>query len=293
MKIAILGSGQIGTDLMVKISKLSEFEISLVAGRRADSPGLQLAKSMNIPISTDGIESILALADLDVVIDCTTATDHIDHWNLLSKCNLHVIDMTPAKIGKIYVPNVLELNYSSVNQYFNLNMVTCGGQSASPIVAAISKICRPVRVEIASNIASLSAGPATRANIDEYIFTTEKVLSLVSGCEITKAILVLNPATPPITMQTTIFVDFGVDPRNHINDLTSAINAALRDMQNYVPGTRLLSHPVFTESRLSVTLQVKGNGDYLPPYSGNLDIINAAAIQALQSLSEFESRRAS
>ena len=166
----------------------------------------------------------------------------------------------------------------------NLNLVTCGGQSAAPIVHALSKILKISRVEIASNIASLSAGPATRANIDEYINTTESVLGIVSGALDTKAILILNPAVPPITMQTTIYIDF--EEKNELDEalILSYINQATRGMQGYVPGVRLLMRPVITPNRVTITLQVRGNGDYLPSYSGNLDIINAAAIQALFEL---------
>jgi acetaldehyde dehydrogenase len=155
-------------------------------------------------------------------------------------------------------------------------------------VSALSKILNITRVEIASNIASLSAGPATRANIDEYIDTTEKVLAAVSGAKETKAILVLNPAVPPITMQTTVYLDFESDTDIQNNVIQDQINLVVRQMQTYVPGVRLLMRPVIAANRVTITLQVKGNGDYLPSYSGNLDIINAAAIQALFELHQRE-----
>jgi acetaldehyde dehydrogenase len=284
MNVAILGSGQIGTDLLIKLSKLSEFNVILVSGRRQDSPGLKIAREMNIPTSTSGIEGILSLNGLDVLIDCTSAADHILHWAALKNLEIHVLDMTPAKIGDVYIPNVLRTKSKVEQNYLNLNLVTCGGQSSAPLVFALSKILNITRVEIASNIASLSAGPATRANIDEYIDTTEKVLASVSGAKETKAILVLNPAVPPITMQTTIYVDFESDTDIENNVILDQINLVVRQMQTYVPGVRLLMRPVITANRVTITLQVKGNGDYLPSYSGNLDIINAAAIQALFEL---------
>jgi len=284
MNVAILGSGQIGTDLLIKLSKLSEFNVILVSGRREDSPGLKIAREMNIPTSTSGIEGILALDELDVLIDCTSAADHILHWAALKDLEIHVLDMTPAKIGDVYIPNVLRTKSKVEQNYLNLNLVTCGGQSSAPLVFALSKILNVTRVEIASNIASLSAGPATRANIDEYIDTTEKVLATVSGAKETKAILVLNPAVPPITMQTTIYVDFESDAVFENNVILDQINLVVRQMQTYVPGVRLLMRPVIAANRVTITLQVKGNGDYLPSYSGNLDIINAAAIQALFEL---------
>jgi acetaldehyde dehydrogenase len=284
MNVSILGSGQIGTDLLVKLSKLPEFKVALVSGRREDSPGLKIARGLNIPTSTEGIDGILRLKDLDVVIDCTSAADHLVHWEIIKDLNIHVLDMTPAKIGDVYIPYVLPTKSKAEKRYLNLNLVTCGGQSASPIVYALSKILTISRVEIASNIASLSAGPATRANIDEYIHTTESVLEMVSGALDTKAILVLNPAVPPITMQTTIYVDFEEKIGLDEGSILGCINQATRGMQSYVPGVRLLMRPVITPNRITITLQVKGNGDYLPSYSGNLDIINAAAIQALFEL---------
>lgn len=284
MNVAILGSGQIGTDLLIKLSKLSEFNVVLVSGRREDSPGLKIAREMSIPTSTSGIEGILALNGLDVLIDCTSAADHILHWAALKNLEIHVLDMTPAKIGDVYIPNVLRTKSKVEQNYLNLNLVTCGGQSSAPLVSALSKILNITRVEIASNIASLSAGPATRANIDEYIDTTEKVLAAVSGAKETKAILVLNPAVPPITMQTTIYVDFESDTDIENKVILDQINLVVRQMQTYVPGVRLLMRPVIAANRVTITLQVKGNGDYLPSYSGNLDIINAAAIQALFEL---------
>jgi acetaldehyde dehydrogenase (acetylating) len=284
MNVAILGSGQIGTDLLIKLSKLSEFNVILVSGRREDSPGLKIAREMNIPTSTSGIEGILSLNELDVLIDCTSAADHILHWAALKNLEIHVLDMTPAKIGDVYIPNVLRTKPKVEQNYLNLNLVTCGGQSSAPLVFALSKILNITRVEIASNIASLSAGPATRANIDEYIDTTEKVLAAVSGAKETKAILVLNPAVPPITMQTTIYVDFESDTAIENKVILDQINLVVRQMQTYIPGVRLLMRPIIATNRVTITLQVKGNGDYLPSYSGNLDIINAAAIQALFEL---------
>jgi acetaldehyde dehydrogenase len=284
MNVALLGTGQIGTDLLIKLSKLSEFKVILVSGRREDSPGLKIAREMSIPTSTSGIDGILGLNGLDVLIDCTSAADHILHWEALKKLEIHVLDMTPAKIGDVYIPNVIRTKSKVEQNYLNLNLVTCGGQSSAPLVFALAKILNITRVEIASNIASLSAGPATRANIDEYIDTTEKVLAAVSGARETKAILVLNPAVPPITMQTTIYVDFESDTDFEINVILDRINLVVRQMQTYVPGVRLLMRPVIAANRVTITLQVKGNGDYLPSYSGNLDIINAAAIQALFEL---------
>jgi acetaldehyde dehydrogenase len=290
MNAAILGSGQIGTDLLIKLAKLSEFKVILVSGRREDSPGLKIAKELNIPTSASGIDGVLALNGLDVLIDCTSAEDHRIHWEILKKLKIHVLDMTPAKIGDVYIPNVLGTKSKSEQRYLNLNLVTCGGQSSAPLVHGLSKILTILRVEIASTIASLSAGPATRANIDEYIETTEKVLLAVSGATEAKAILILNPAIPPITMQTTIYIDFESTAKFDSTLIIDQINLIIRQMQTYIPGVRLLMRPVIGSNRVMITLQVKGSGDYLPSYAGNLDIINAAAIQALFTLYSRDSK---
>ena len=288
VRVAILGTGQIGTDLAVKISRLQEFELVLVAGRRDDSPGIKFLNNLGIKTVSSGIDGILSTNKIDLVFDCTSAQDHKKHWVKLASAGIAAIDMTPAKIGKFFVPNVTTLPNDDQQRpedgSINLNMVTCGGQSASPIAYALSKYRNITRIELASNIASKSAGPATRANIDEYIETTESVLCSVTGALESKAILILNPADPPIFMQNTLYVTFEDSETVDLDEVNSIIKDAVRKVQAYVPGYQQITRAVMIGAELSVTIKVKGNGDYLPEYSGNLDIINSSAIQAAHAM---------
>lgn len=287
LNVAILGSGQIGTDLAIKISREGIFQLKVVSGRRNDSPGLLHLRAHSIPTSANGLDAILEIEDLDLVFDCTSARDHKSNWPKFRDAGIAAIDLTPAKIGQFFVPNVSVFEEISATDEedgaLNLNMVTCGGQSASPLAYALAKYSPIKRVELASNIASRSAGPATRSNIDEYIQTTESVLMAVTGADEAKAILILNPAEPPITMQNTLYLTFR-DPENvNLIEVNEIIKDAVRKVQVYVPGYRQVTRAAFVENVLTVTIQVKGNGDYLPAYSGNLDIINASAIEAAKT----------
>ena len=286
LNVAILGTGQIGTDLAVKVSARSEFRLILVAGRRLDSPGLKFLSEKNFPISERGIDAILESPDhIDIVFDCTSAADHIENWPRLRSLGISAIDLTPAKIGSYFIPRVTSLVSHISGDPININLVTCGGQATAPIIHAIRGLTEMARVEVASNIASLSAGPATRANLDEYITTTERVLKDLSGAQETKAILILNPATPPITMQNTIYINFLNNAEVDESSLNQTITSTVRRIQRYVPGLRLAMKPTFSGSEFVISVLVRGHGDYLPPYSGNLDIINSAAIEAALELS--------
>ena len=281
LRVAVLGSGQIGTDLAIKLSKHDEFEIKVVAGRRGNSPGLDFVSKRKIATSTQGIQTILDLGDeIDLVFDCTSASDHKIHWPLLKRAGISAIDLTPAKLGIFYIPNVTPPITFQFGEPVNINLVTCGGQSASPLVHAIKQVARIARIEVASNIASLSAGPATRANIDEYLATTEDVLLKISGAAEAKAILVLNPAEPPITMQNTLYFSLMDHESTSEALLNDAISTAIRGIQKYVPGYRSAMKSSFVQNEFVVSVLVKGRGDYLPAYSGNLDIINSTAIEA-------------
>jgi acetaldehyde dehydrogenase (acetylating) len=288
IRVGILGSGQIGTDLAVKLTKEPDFELALVAGRRNDSPGIQFLNSRNITTSANGIEGLLELGDIKLVFDCTSARDHKLNWMRFLDAGISAIDLTPAKIGTFFVPNVTEVGEeetpAQTHAPINLNMVTCGGQSASPIAFALAQYREISRIELASNIASKSAGPATRANIDEYIQTTESVLLSVTRAAQAKAILILNPAEPPITMQNTLYVTFKSRDSIDLIEVNKLIKEAVRKVQLYVPGYRQVTRASMVGEELMVSIQVKGNGDYLPAYSGNLDIINSAAIEAAKSL---------
>lgn len=284
LKIAIIGSGNIGTDLMMK-SLRSDFIIcTLFAGRNFNSAGTRKANALGVPISDRGIEAIISNPDIcDLVFDCTSAQAHIEHWAILEKLGKVVIDMTPAKLGSLCVPaiNAVECIAEGAR---NLNMITCGGQVSIPIAYAISQVHKDIEyIEVASSIASRSAGPATRANLDEYVETTQDALTKFSGAKRTKAILILNPAVPPIDMQTTIYAKI-LDP--DIDSIRASVTKMVQKINQYVPGYQLLVTPTIEGNRVVTTIKVLGAGDYLPQYAGNLDIINCAAISMAELIAQ-------
>jgi acetaldehyde dehydrogenase (acetylating) len=276
LKIAIIGTGNIGADLMIKVMRTEGMTCTLFAGRNFSSAGMKRANALGVPISDRGIEAIVSNPSIcDVVFDSTSAHAHMEHWPALDKLGKIVIDMTPAKIGALCVPaiNAKECVDAGVR---NVNMVTCGGQASIPIAYAISQVHSNIDyIEVASSIASRSAGPATRQNLDEYIETTQDALQALTGAKHTKAILILNPATPPIDMQTTIYAKIA-NPDLHAIKLV--VDAMIEEIKQYVPGYQLILPPTIQDNRVVVTIKVVGAGDYLPQYAGNLDIINCAAI---------------
>lgn len=274
LRVAILGSGNIGTDLLIKTMRSPFLECVLFIGRNMGSPGMVKANSLGVKISDQSIEAIIREPNCcDLVFDATSARDHIYHWSLLEKLGKIMIDMTPAKVGEMCVPAV---NIEKCSLYKNVNMVSCGGQASIPLAYLIGRTHANVEyIEVVSSIASRSAGPATRANIDEYIETTEQGIKKFSGCNRAKAILILNPAQPCIDMQTTVFAK--VDKPN-IEELSTLVNEMVNNIRLYVPGYELVVSPVFENNRIIMTVKVQGLGDYLPKYAGNLDIINCAAI---------------
>ena len=274
LKVAILGSGNIGTDLLIKIQRSEYLECVLFIGRNLSSPGMAKAISLGVKVSDQSINAIVKDPDCcDLVFDATSAKDAQHHWAILKKMGKIVVDMTPAKIGGLCIPAV-NLNDAIAQQ--NVNMVTCGGQASIPIAYLIGQTHPEVEyIEVVSSIASRSAGPATRLNLDEYIETTEEGVRLFSGAKRAKAILNLNPANPCIDMQTTIFAKVA---NPNIKALTLAVEAMVKNINSYVPGYQLLVSPIYENGRIVVMVKAQGLGDYLPKYAGNLDIINCAAI---------------
>lgn len=274
LPVAILGSGNIGTDLLLKIQRSQWLECKLFVGRNLSSPGLAKASSLGVPISSNSIDGILQDAsDCEIVFDATSARDHLRHWPLLQKAGKRVIDLTPAKVGKMCIPAV---NLEECLAEQNVNMVTCGGQASVPLIHLIGKTQKDLQyVEIVSSISSRSAGPATRINIDEYIATTESAINQFSGAPRSKVILILNPASPCIDMQTTIFAKV---PDPQIEPLALAVKKMVATIRSYVPGYKVILGPIVENGRLVIMVKVQGLGDYLPKYAGNLDIINCAAI---------------
>ena len=279
LKVAIIGSGNIGTDLLVKAMRSPYLDCSMFIGRHFNSPGMNKASSMGVKISDLSIEAIERDHDCcQLVFDATSALDHKKHWPILKKLNIKVIDMTPSAIGEMCIP---ALNIEHCLNYDNVNMVTCGGQASIPLAHVIGNTHPEVKyIEVVSSIASRSAGPATRINLDEYVETTEKGLKDFSGCRKTKAILILNPAQPPIDMQTTIFAK--VD-KPDIDILIKEVDIMVKKIQAYVPGYRLLIPPLIESGRIVIMVKIQGLGDYLPKYAGNMDIINCAAIAMAES----------
>jgi acetaldehyde dehydrogenase len=274
LKIAIVGSGNIGTDLLIKVLRSPLLECGAFIGRNLSSSGMTKALSLGVPVSAEGINYIINNPDCcDIVFDATSAKSHFEHAPILKKLNKRVIDMTPAKIGLMSVPSV---NLADCLNEFNVNMVTCGGQASIPVAYAIGQTQTDVDyIEVVSSIASRSAGPATRQNLDEYIKTTEDGLKEFSGAKRTKAILNLNPAEPCVDMQTTIFAKVS---NPDIAKLTERLSKLVENVRNYVPGYEIILGPIVDNDRIVVMVRVRGLGDYLPAYAGNLDIINCAAI---------------
>jgi acetaldehyde dehydrogenase len=285
LRIAILGSGNIGTDLLIKSLRSPFLDCTLFAGRNLSSPGMVKANSLGVKISDQGIDGILRASDQwDLMFDATSAVDHVRHWSLLEKLGKMVIDMTPARVGEMCIPAI---NLKECLQYRNINMVTCGGQASTPIAYAISQAHSEIEyIEVVSSIASRSAGPATRLNIDEYIETTEKALKVFSHAQRTKTILILNPAQPCIDMQTTVFASV---KQPNLEKLQSTVKEIVGRIQAYVPGYQLLVPPVFENNRIVVMIKVQGLGDYLPRYAGNLDIINCAALAVAEEYAKERS----
>ena len=303
VKVAIIGSGNIGTDLMVKILRTSSaLEVAAVAGIDPASDGLARAQRMGVPITASGVDGLVQMNGFDeisIVFDATSAAAHARHDAVLRPHGKQIVDLTPAAIGPYVVPAV---NFHEMADAPNLNMVTCGGQATVPIVAAVARLSKVPYAEIVSSIASRSAGPGTRANIDEFTRTTACGLERVGKAAKGKAIIVLNPAEPPLIMRNTVFclVEDG-DPKA----IERSIEAMVADVHAYVPGYRLKqavqfeelssSRParvvdqravtVFTRGlKVSVFLEVEGAGHYLPEYAGNLDIMTSAALRTGERL---------
>ena len=292
VRAAILGSGNIGTDLMLKILNQSELELAMMVGIDPDSDGLRRARELGVATTHRGIEGLLEAPFFDevkIVFDATSAGAHLAHAPILEQAGKIAVDLTPAAVGPFVVPVA---NLEEHRGATNVNMVTCGGQATIPVVWAVSQVAHVLYAEIVASIASKSAGPGTRANIDEFTVTTARGLEEVGAADVGKAIIVLNPAEPPLIMRDTVHVFFDDADESAV---ASAIDEVVARVADYVPGYRLVKPPIFeshTEeplripgrgelfgTRVTVLLEVEGAGDYLPKYAGNLDIMTAAALR--------------
>ncbi len=281
IKVAIIGSGNIGSDLMYKLLKQpGHMELALLAGIDPTSEGLARARSLGIDASDAGIQTVLDNPEIKIVFDATSARAHVRHAKALREAGRIAIDLTPAARGPYVVPSV---NVDEVLDQVNVNMVTCGGQATVPMVYAVSCATPVQYAEMVSTISSRSAGPGTRQNIDEFTETTSKAIEVIGKARRGKAIIILNPADPPILMRNTIYVmPEGEFDEQAVRDSVERMEA---EVQHYVPGYHLKNPPVFDVREtpwgikpiVTLFLEVEGAGDYLPTYSGNLDIMTAAA----------------
>ena len=277
LSVAILGSGNIGTDLMYKLQRSTLLELKMVAGIDPASEGLALARKLGFETCSDGIEGILRNGKIQMVFDATSAKAHLAHAPRLKAAGIFAIDLTPAAVGPGVIPVVNLEQYSAES---NVNLVSCGAQATVPIVAAINKIS-PVRyAETVSTIASLSAGPGTRRNIDEFTRTTARSVREIGGAKQSKSIIVLNPADPPIIMRNTVYavVDLPVDEKL----IRDSVMAVADKIKSYVPGYTVTVEPFLDGDHITTCIEVTGAGDYLAPYAGNLDIITAAAVNVAE-----------
>lgn len=276
IKVAVLGPGNIGSDLMYKIMRSSHMEISLMAGI-VESEGIRRARGLGVGTTTDGIDGILRAGDdIKIVFDSTGASAHLKHAPLLKEAGKIAIDLTPAAVGPYLVPCV---NLEKLKDEVNVNMVTCGGQATIPMVYAVSRVAGAEYAEIVACVSSKSAGPGTRQNIDEFTETTAKGIEIVGGADRGKAIIILNPAEPPIMMTNTVYVRVR-DKKASLAEITKSVEAMVADLKQYVPGYSLRVPPLMDGDKVTIGINVEGAGDFLPKYSGNLDIINAAAVAA-------------
>lgn len=285
LKVAILGSGNIGTDLMIKLERSDILQLTTMIGIDPESDGLRRAKEQGYEVFDTGIKDFLEHPELaDIVFDATSAKAHIRHAKLLKEAGKVVLDLTPAAIGALIVPPV---NLGEHMEEININLITCGGQATIPIVHAINRISPVSYAEIVATISSESAGPGTRANIDEFTQTTARGIEVIGGAEKGKAIIILNPAEPPILMRDTVYALVKEGTMDE-----AAISRSIQDMvqtvQSYVPGYRLRTEPIFEGNRVIVFLEVEGAGDYLPKFSGNLDIMTAAAVKVAEELARYK-----
>ena len=278
VKAAIIGPGNIGSDLMYKIMKSPVLEMAYMAGI-AESEGIKRAKGLGFATTISGIKPILDDSDIKIVFDATSAAAHKENAPLLTEAGKLVIDLTPAATGPYVVPCVnLEKAAASASDF---NMVTCGGQATIPIAYAINRVADTEYTEIVSCISSKSAGPGTRANIDEFTETTARALEVVAGADKGKAIIILNPAEPPVMMTNTIYSIVKNPDRELIE---KSVKEIVEQVREYIPGYKLRTPPIVEGNKVTVIAEVKGAGDYLPEYAGNLDIINAAAIAVAEKI---------
>ncbi|CAM5185135.1 Acetaldehyde dehydrogenase OS=Castellaniella defragrans (strain DSM / CCUG 39792 / 65Phen) OX=1437824 GN=BN940_14426 PE=3 SV=1 [Castellaniella denitrificans] len=286
IRCALIGSGNIGTDLLYKLKRSDVLEPVWMVGIDPQSEGLARARELGLKTTAEGVDGLLPHMAGDrvrIVFDATSAYAHKDNSDKVTARGALMIDLTPAAIGPYCVPPV-NLSEHLERRETNVNMVTCGGQATIPMVAAVSRVQPVEYAEIVATVSSKSAGPGTRRNIDEFTVTTAGAVERVGGAKKGKAIIILNPAEPPLIMRDTVHCLTESDPDEAA--ITESVQRMLAEVQRYVPGYRLVNGPVFDGRRVSIYLEVEGLGDYLPKYSGNLDIMTASATRTAEMFAE-------
>lgn len=288
IKVGIIGTGNIGSDLLMKILKSEQLECGIYAGRSLESPGILRAQKLGVPVTDQSIEYIVEHPDCcEIVFDATSSNVHLKNAPILRKLKKFTIDLTPAHVGTFCIPVI---NMADAIKADNVNMITCGGQATVPIAYAISRVQTDIKYfEIVATLASKSAGPGTRDNIDEFTETTKDALIYFTGIKNAKAIITLNPAEPPITMHNTVYAIINNPDMKKIIPAVKEMEAKIKE---YVPGYKILNGPIFENGRVTTTLQVVGSGDFLPKYSGNLDIMTCAAVETAEKYAELKLREA-
>jgi len=286
IKCALIGSGNIGTDLIYKIMRSPVLEPVWMVGIDADSEGLRRAREMGLKTTHEGVDGLLphVLEDgIQIAFDATSAYVHAENSRKLNELGVLMIDLTPAAIGPLCVPPV-NLGDHAKQLEMNVNMISCAGQATIPIVYAVSRIQSVGYAEIVASLASKSIGPGTRANLDEFTYTTSSALERVGGARKGKALAIINPAEPPMMMRNTI--SCLTDDMPDRARISESILQMIGEVQKYVPGYRLVNGPIFDDNKVSVFMEVAGLGDYLPTYAGNLDIMTAAATRTAEMFAE-------
>jgi acetaldehyde/propanal dehydrogenase len=286
IKCALIGPGNIGTDLLAKLQRSPVLEPVWMVGIDPASDGLKKARELGIKTTAEGVDGLLPHVKADsiqIAFDATSAYAHAETSRKLTELGVMVIDLTPAAIGPFCVPPV-NLQEHIGKREMNVNMVTCGGQATIPMVFAVSRVQAVDYAEIVATVSSRSAGPGTRKNIDEFTRTTASAVAKVGGAKKGKAIIIINPADPPLIMRDTVHCL--VEGKPDEAAITASVHTMVKEVQKYVPGYRLVNGPVFDGNRVSIYLEVEGLGDYLPKYAGNLDIMTAAAARTAEMFAE-------
>lgn len=286
IKCALIGSGNIGTDLIYKIQRSPYLEAVWMVGIDPESEGLLRAKDMGLKVTSDGVDGLLphVLEDnIQIAFDATSAYVHAENSRKLNELGVLMIDLTPAAIGPLCVPPV-NLSEHTEKLEMNVNMISCAGQATIPIISAVSSIQPVEYAEIVASLASKSVGIGTRENLDEFTYTTSSAIETVGGARKGKALAIINPAEPPLIMRNTIYCI--TDDKPEEEKIIESILKMIEEVKKYVPGYKLINGPIFDGNKISVFMEVEGLGDYLPKYAGNLDVMTAAATRTAEMFAE-------